>query len=886
MKKSLYVKLAIFFLIITTISGGVYHFVTTSLTNSKNISYIINEVGRERMLSEKISKKAIQLVLLNNSNTKNDLISAENEFEDNLNRIKREIKNERFKTIKEELNSNIETIEQQWSLVKTDIDQLLSDREKHVLTIGQMDVNSDKLLLSLDKIVRLLEKEDSKSLQGLTTDNILLLSFNLIFIIILFVIWRLLVSLSNSEKKYRILIENSPLGIMMFKDSKVKFINKFALQSLGFSSEMKIIGKPIYTFIHPKYHELVTARLNCVQEKNQVADLIEEEWVKANGEVIIVEVMSIPFYIMGNNINLTIFRDITEQRRSSNYFKELINIKEALEKSSIVEITDNEGVIQYVNDKFCDISKFKASEVVGKTYRMLKSSYHTQEFYKVLWETISQGKVWEGQVKNRAKDGTFYWTQTIIIPFINNNGEPYQYLTIRNDITDKKEAEEEIHLLATKDHLTQLLNRRAFEQKLQEQINRQESVAVFFLDLDRFKYINDSLGHSIGDILLKLVADRLRKIAEDASTESAISRLGGDEFTILFKYTDKRCISKFAKQIINEIKRPFLLGEKELLITCSIGVSIYPDHGKDFETLMKNADVAMYWSKQNGKNDYSIYQNHMIEKSAEIMELELELRKAVDNKEFVLYYQPKVDLFTGEIVGCEALIRWNHPSKGLISPTIFIPLAEETGLINAIGDWALKEACRECKKLHEEGFSELQMAVNISVYQLKQENFVSTIESVLQETQLNSRFLELEITESISMLSRSNKINKLYELKEIGVSLAIDDFGTGYSSLKYLTKMPVDTLKIDKSFIDEIGRSNHLSALMINAIISLAKSLNLEVVAEGIETEEQMNYLTRHYCDVGQGYLISKPLKADELEEFLSSFYYSQHNTLKPIAEL
>lgn len=644
MQKSLYVKLSIFFLLILTISSLIYQLVTTSLTNTKNINTIINDVGRERILSEKINKKAMRLALLDDQKTENDIIFFKYAFESNLNKIKKEM--ESFSPsdpLTEELNTDITTIEEKWLQLKVDIDQLLSDKGDQISTIRRIETKSEEILHPLENIVYILEKEDNKTLQGLTTENLILHSFSLIFIIILFVIWRLLVSLSKSEKKYR--------------------------------------------------------------------------------------------------------------------------------------------------------------------------------------------------------------------------------------------------LLAIKDHLTQLMNRREFEKKLQQKIDKQESVAVFFLDLDRFKYVNDSLGHSVGDKLIQLVADRLRKIVGDE--DSAVCRLGGDEFTILLECTDKNCISNFAKEIIDEIKLPYIIDEKELLITCSIGISIYPDHGNNIETLMKCADVAMYLSKENGKNDYSIYQDHMIEKSAEILELELELRKAIEHNEFELYYQPKVDLYTQEIVGCEALIRWNHPTKGIIPPSTFIPLAEETGLINPIGEWVLKEACRQGKKLHEAGYSGLQIAVNVSVHQLKQVNFVGMVKSILMENQLEPRFLELEITESISMLSKSNKIKKLYDLKEIGVSLAIDDFGTGYSSLKYLTKLPVDTLKIDKSFIDEIGKSNHFtSLLMVDAIITLAKSLNLEVIAEGIETEEQMNYLNKHDCDVGQGYFISKPLPMCKLEVFLYYYSHQQIEELKHIGDI
>ena len=423
--------------------------------------------------------------------------------------------------------------------------------------------------------------------------------------------------------------------------------------------------------------------------------------------------------------------------------------------------------------------------------------------------------------------------------------------------------------MAIADPLTNLPNRRKFELELQRAIDHEENVAILFIDLDRFKYVNDSLGHNTGDALIKLVADRLKKIAAD---HAIVSRQGGDEFTILSSFKDQASISSFAQQITQGIKLPFIIQQKEILITCSIGISIFPENGHDIETLMKNADVAMYWSKDNGKDHYSFYQDHMKETSVKVMKFEWELRKAVENQEFILHYQPKIDLATDHIVGCEALIRWEHPTMGTISPAEFIPLAEETGLINQIGEWVLREACLQNKKWHDAGHKEFQVAVNISVHQLKQANIVTMIKNILTETQLDARFLELEMTESISMLNEQNEVEKLYAIKKLGVSLAIDDFGTGYSSLKYLDKLPVDTLKIDKTFVDEIGRSNHnKSSLMLNAIISLANSLKLAVVAEGIETEQQLYYLKNNHCNLGQGYLISKPVPAQQLETLIKN---------------
>lgn len=872
MKKSLFLKFTIFLLMIFSISTIIYIIVSTSLTKEENISHIINVAGSERMLTEKINKNAILLVYLDDEVAKKEIIAATKRFEDNLYGLM--YGNDYFEQLHskdEKIHNQLQSVEKQWQSLKIDIEQIISGQGNHSLIIQRVNAKSDELIRHLEILVKSIESKGEESFSRQTMDNIILLLLNVFLVIVLFVIWRLFNGLSKSEKRYQLLTDYSPFGMMILKEDKVNFINQFGLQILGVANEKDIVGKSIFALIHSEYHPHVSSRLNHVLEQKQVTGLIEEEWLKVDGTKVNLELTVMPFDNMGDKTSLTIFHDISEQKRNENKVKdiskELNDIKFALDMASIVEITNDKGVILYVNDKFCEISQYRAEEVVGKTLRILNSGHHPREYFKNLWDTVLRGEVWEGEVKNKAKDGSYYWVETLIVPFINSEGKPYQFITIRNDITDRKKAEQEIKFLATHDHLTRLYNRRAFEIKLQQAIDQNDSVAVLFLDLDRFKYINDSLGHTNGDRLIQLVANRLIEIVGKQAT---ISRQGGDEFTILYKYENYDAIHELSRKLVDGIKQPFYIDHREILTTCSIGISMYPEHGNDIETLIKNADIAMYWAKEKGKDDYSFYQDHMKEKSDKIMRLELELRKALENKELLLHYQPKMDLFTKEIVGCEALIRWQHPTMGMISPADFIPLAEETGLINEIGHWVLKEACHQNKEWHDEGYTDFVVAVNMSVHQFKQSNVVKMIENVLLETRLEARYLELEITESISMLNEENIIRKLYDLKQLGVSLAIDDFGTGYSSLQYLDKLPVDTLKIDRSFIKRIGEVESLhSSLMTNAIISLAHSLNMEVVAEGIETDEQLNYLKNNHCEIGQGYFISKPLPVRELEELL-----------------
>ena len=857
-----------------SISAVGYIIVTNQMENTQNVSQFINIAGRQRMLIESINKKAIQMVYMNDATTKKDLLAHSSEFENELHSLMYGNEELNLAPLQiNNLNSNLIIVEKLWKSLKLNLDEIIIGNNYQAYTIQRIDKKSAEMIRQLEIVVQLIETQSTQNFQGLAKDNLLIIGINLLFIMMLFLAGGLLSKLSKSESRYRLLVDHSPLGIMIFKDKDIHFINDFAAKALGYSNKKEILGRPVFTIVHLDYHSMINSRIEQIHEHNQVLDLIEEKFIKKDGTTIIVEVMGIPFQVMGEKTVMAIFHDITEQKQSENKFEHIYNelkdIRMALEISSVVEITDHSGVLLYVNENFCKVSQFAKEELIGQTSKLINSNYHPKEFFQNLWDTIQDGRVWEGRVQNRAKDGTLFWLNKLIIPFINDEGQPYQYLAISYDITDAKNAENEIKKMAIQDPLTSLPNRRKFEQELQQVIANEESVAILFIDLDRFKYVNDSLGHSAGDDLIRLVSARLKKIV---GSKAIVSRQGGDEFAILYRYKDKESISSFTQKITYGIKRPFLIQQKEILITCSIGISLFPENGHDFETLMKNADVAMYWSKDNGKDHFSFYQDHMKEASANIMKLEWELRKAVDNQEFVLYYQPKIDLNTDMIVGCEALIRWKHPTMGNISPAEFIPLAEETGLINQIGEWVLREACQQNKKWQEAGCTEFQIAVNISVHQLKQANIVTMIRNILTETNLDARFLELEMTESISMLNDNNEMEKLYALKKLGVSLAIDDFGTGYSSLKYLDKLPVDTLKIDKTFIDEIGRNNHKkSSLMLNAIISLANSLKLTVVAEGIETAEQLHYLKKNNCHLGQGYLISKPVPPEQLEHLIKT---------------
>lgn len=435
---------------------------------------------------------------------------------------------------------------------------------------------------------------------------------------------------------------------------------------------------------------------------------------------------------------------------------------------------------------------------------------------------------------------------------------------IGKDITERRKAEETIHNMAYYDTLTGLGNRNKLKEHLVHATSLPTKFAVLFLDLDRFKVINDTKGHSTGDLILHDVANRLNTIIGE---RGSVFRHSGDEFIVVLSSYEVQKIEEIANSVLQNFSIPFEISGEEYYLTTSIGISRYPEDGEDQETLIKHADTAMYLAKEQGKNNYQFYTSQLDEIKLRKLELENGLRKAIELNQFSLFYQPKFHLESKEIVGTEALVRWFHPTLGLVSPIEFIPLAEETGMIVEIGKWVLKEAVRQNKKWQDNGLRHVSVAVNISVRQLLEKDFVEFVENTLTEYNLEAKFLELEITETI-MQDIENSILVLNELKKLGISIAIDDFGTGYSSLSYLKHLPIDTIKIDKSFLDDLEKEAGTNSI-VKAIIEMGRTLKFDVIAEGIETEFQAKYLINNYCVHGQGYIFSKPVRSEEIENLL-----------------
>jgi len=470
----------------------------------------------------------------------------------------------------------------------------------------------------------------------------------------------------------------------------------------------------------------------------------------------------------------------------------------------------------------------------------------------------------------RDDNGDTRWFLVNGQPVFDEHGGFAGYRGTGSDITERKLTEQRVHHVAQHDVLTGLPNRSLLQDRLSQAVayaSRSGSpVWVMLIDLDRFKFVNDSMGHKAGDVLLMTVAARLRACLRDSDT---VARLSGDEFVVLVSENgDQQLTPEIVGRVMNAVAQPVLLGTKEFFVTCSIGVSVYPSESTPADELIEHADIAMYRAKKLGRNNFQFYTPAMNEESLERVRIEGALRNALERDEFVLYYQPQLDMKTGKIVGMEALIRWQHPELGMVPPGRFVSIAEETGLIVPIGAWVLRTACAQNKAWQEAGFDKLRVAVNLSARQFGAPDLIENLEAVLKDTGLEAKYLEIELTESLFMSDITPAVELLHRMKALGVNLSIDDFGTGYSSLSYLSRFPIDVLKIDRSFVADITRDANDEAI-VTSIIALAHNLKLAVIAEGVETGEQLDYLRRHGCDEMQGYYFSRPVPANEFEQLL-----------------
>jgi diguanylate cyclase (GGDEF)-like protein/PAS domain S-box-containing protein len=528
------------------------------------------------------------------------------------------------------------------------------------------------------------------------------------------------------------------------------------------------------------------------------------------------------------------------------------------------------NLIEYVNPAFRRITGYDPSEVIGHDCRLLQRDDRDQEGIVAIRQALAANREVSAVLRNYRKDGALFWNQLFIAPVPDPEGQTTHHIGVINDVTELIRYQEQLEYQANYDSLTRLPNRNLLRDRLQHALvvarRHHKGVAVVFIDLDGFKNVNDSLGHSVGDRLLAVVAERLGRCARASDT---VARHGGDEFVIVMTdIVDEQSLIAWMERVRASISEPVWLDGTELYVGCSMGASLFPQDGDDAETLMKKADLAMYRAKDMGRNTFQFYQPEMNASAGARLSLERRLRRALRDGEFLLHYQPQVDIETGQIVGMEALVRWHDPEVGLVPPSAFIPVAEECGLIGPLSEWVLREACRQNKAWQDEGLPPARVSVNLSARQFQQRDIAHMVMQVLDETGLEPRFLELELTESTIMRNAEEAVSALNALSALGIGLAIDDFGTGYSSLSYLKRFPVHRLKIDRSFVSDIGASGD-DETITSAIIALAHSLNLQVIAEGVETSEQLDFLKERACDEMQGYFFSRPIPHDAIPVLL-----------------
>ncbi len=547
----------------------------------------------------------------------------------------------------------------------------------------------------------------------------------------------------------------------------------------------------------------------------------------------------------------------------------------AIESSvSAICITDNQAPdnpIVYVNPAFERITGYSSKEVLGRNPRLLQGTDTDQPELVTIRAALQYQRPCQVVLRNYRKNGSMYWNDLNIFPVRNDAGAVTHYIGVHSDVSDAKARQDEVARQANHDSLTGLPNRNLLWDRLGRACARAQRygdfAAVAFLDLDNFKLVNDSLGHSVGDQLLQAVAARLESSLRAMDT---VARMGGDEFVlVLSDHKSARSVSGELGRIVESFSQSFSVDGRDVFVTASVGVALYPQDAKDPESLMKNAELAMYRAKESGRNAYQLFTPEMQTDVTERLGIEAKLRRALDRGELSLHYQPQVDLRTNRIYGCEALLRWNQPDLGMISPAKFIPLAEETGLIVPIGEWVVRTACLQSKAWQNAGLPAVTVAINISARQFREKNLLQVVAKILGETGLDPAQIELEVTESVIMQDTQRVIAALQALRDMGLRLSVDDFGTGYSSLSYLKRFPVNRLKIDQSFVREISGAD--SAAVAQVVITLGHSMNLRVIAEGVETPEQLAFLRRHECDEMQGYLFAKPMPADEFGKLLAS---------------
>lgn len=661
-------------------------------------------------------------------------------------------------------------------------------------------------------------------------------------------------------------------------EGNCKFVNLSFLRILGYDHADELIGRNIYSLIHHSQedgtpHPLAECKIYKASTINGASHGVDEVFWRKDGVAIPVEYWSRPLIIDGVAQGaITTFVDISKRKIAET---ELKIAAVAFDSQQSMIVMDDKHQILRVNRAFAEVTGYSAEEVIGKYAGMFRAGLEDEDFYIAMWESINATDSWQGEIWNKRKNGEVYPGRVSISAVRNHNGIVTNYVSMLTDITTSKAAEQEIKSLAFYDSLTALPNRRLLLDRLGQALSYSarsgRTGALLFIDLDHFKTLNDTLGHGTGDVMLQQVASRLSASVREGDT---VSRFGGDEFVVVLEDLSEHAVEAatqtevVADKILFAINQPYFFGSSEHHSTSSIGATLFNDHLTGIDELLKQADIAMYQAKKAGRNTLRFFDPQMQETINTHASLEAELRKALERHQFLLYYQLQVD-GKGQPLGAEVLIRWQHPERGLISPLHFIPLAEETGLIIPIGNWVLDAACAQIKAWQSKPVAQqLTLSVNVSAKQFRQTDFVEQVQSAVERNAINPTHLKLELTESILLEQVDITITTMNALKDIGVRFSLDDFGTGYSSLQYLKKLPLYQLKIDQSFVRDIADDLSDQAI-VRTIIAMAQTLNLNVIAEGVETEQQHILLQNNGCNTFQGYLFARPVAIDEFEERL-----------------
>ncbi|MEC4237860.1 bifunctional diguanylate cyclase/phosphodiesterase [Pseudomonas sp. DSV-1] len=696
-------------------------------------------------------------------------------------------------------------------------------------------------------------------------------------------------SLRDSEQRYRMLAE-SISDVIFSTDStlRMNYLSPSIQTVLGYDAQwvfdngwQSIIATPqqlegIYSLIERIRAALHTPRQLSALRAQVQTQLFLFDCLRADGHKVPIELRLVLVWDENDGFEgiLGVGRDISQQRRAEKDLRMAATVFE--HSTSAILITDPAGYIVQANEAFSRVSGYAVAQVLDQLPSMLTVDAQQRAHLTYVLKQLHVNGTWEGEVWLKRLNGEHYPAWVGITAVLDDEGDLASYVCFFSDISERKASEQRIHRLAYYDALTHLPNRTLFQDRLHtalQQAERNKSwVVLMFLDLDRFKPINDSLGHAAGDRMLKDMAIRLLACVGDDDT---VARMGGDEFTLLLQPRATRQLAlnraiSVAEQILASLVKPFVLESREFFVTASIGIALSPQDGNELSQLMKNADTAMYHAKERGKNNFQFYQADMNASALERLELESDLRHALEQQEFILFYQPQFSGDGKRLTGVEALLRWNHSRRGLVPPGDFIPVLEELGLVVEVGDWVLAEACRQLKLWHQAKVRVPKVSVNISARQFSDGQLGTRIATILKETGLSPACLELELTESILMREVSEALHILASLKNLGLSIAVDDFGTGYSSLNYLKQFPIDVLKIDRTFVDGLP-SGEQDAQIARAIIAMAHSLNLAVIAEGVETQEQLDFLREHGCDEVQGYLFGRPMPAHLLVKQLQA---------------